>query len=1110
MKRFSVVLALFLCVILSVFAFASCGRKSGKTDTTAAPGTTPESTAGTTAAATTPDATTDATDHVHIPGDDYVIDVPATCSAAGSKSYHCVECLGIIPGTEEPIPVIPHTPSDDYVVDVPATCSAAGSKSYHCTECNAIITDSVVVLPLDPDAHNVSTWEITKYNNLFEDGSRHGECLICHADVVETLDQTEPIILDSGAGADAYPVELVTNPSNQRYHQEKNVNDIKGEAHYYPTEESPLGNDLLVEVSFLWNETLTTGMGGTFDFLNRDGYDVVNISMKDGVSGYAPAAGGIAARERSGYVYVYPTPAAIAENPALKYPNIGAYGWHRLGFRVHQEAALVADAVRYTYIVSTYVDGELVLSIDVSAYANNSGNERALLFKAKIEDGELVCYDTDVQNKAYLTLYDFFKQAGSYLVIGDVYMSCGNDFIQQVMKVDSPAQATLEVADGVNVPAPFWFTLRHDHAWDGNFTQTKAATVLEEGAKTEHCTICGAEHEVPVAFVPNVQTWTSSSSGNYSAKKALAEIQGDDHFYPTEDNPEGNDLLIEYSLLWNDTLLNLEPGTNTATSPFITTKIANWNGTEDNVLTYWSPTNNVNDAWCKYAGGFEAGALQLVAEEDIVAGGTPAGMCASGGGFSDYPNVGGADQANPEYGWHRVGIRLHQEVTNVDAVKAGEGAEYRFVITLYFDGVPVSMLKGTTSDAKKIGTNNYLFTASSDGNGGITYADNAKLNGEDSVRRTIFAIRFNAQKAKADTAVYWADADIYYTCGKEFVQKVTKVADPEEATVTLAEGVTRSAKVYYTAAPHEHSWTGAYVVTKAATLIEDGTRYRTCPLCGAVSDEAEPLAYEPIVFDSGVGASAYSSSYVTSNRFQIRNGINVIKGDNHFYPTADAPNGKDVLLEISILWNETLTTGAGPTFDALNMSGNDVVNISMKDGVSGYAPTAGGLAMKERSGYVYVSPTPAEIAEDASVKYANLGEYGWHRFGVRFHQEAAIVEGAVKYTYIVTAYIDGEQVAQIDNSAYANSTPNALLFTASIEDGELVYADASSSGRNFYFTLYDFFNKADSYLVIGDVYMTCGTDFVQQVEKVATPADATLTVAEGVVLPAKMYYKAKD
>ena len=290
---------------------------------------------------------------------------------------------------------------------------------------------------------------------LVTEGTLVKHCDGCNLDLTFSGVKRSPVILDSGADAAAYPSSLI---NSNRYQQNKNVNAIRGDAHYYPTAGNPTGNDLLVEVSFLWNETLTTGKGTTFDFLNWDGRDVVNISLRDGVSGYAPTAGGIAAKERSGFSYIYPTPDAIAENASLKYPNIGEYGWHRLGFRVHQEAAIVNAAVHYTYVVSTYLDGTLILSIDISPYANISGNARSLLFKARIEDEELVCYDTDVQNQAYLTLYNFFDKAGSYLVIGDMSMTCGTDFVQNVSPVVSPAAQTITLG-GEEYPAAFYYEI---------------------------------------------------------------------------------------------------------------------------------------------------------------------------------------------------------------------------------------------------------------------------------------------------------------------------------------------------------------------------------------------------------------------------------------------------------------------------------------------------------------------------------------------------------------------------------------------------------------------------------------------------------------------------
>ena len=79
-----VALALILCLVLTVFAFASCG-KGEKTDTTADP------TSPATPAATDPAPGT-TTAHVHIPADDYSIDEKPTCAWPGSQSRHCTVC----------------------------------------------------------------------------------------------------------------------------------------------------------------------------------------------------------------------------------------------------------------------------------------------------------------------------------------------------------------------------------------------------------------------------------------------------------------------------------------------------------------------------------------------------------------------------------------------------------------------------------------------------------------------------------------------------------------------------------------------------------------------------------------------------------------------------------------------------------------------------------------------------------------------------------------------------------------------------------------------------------------------------------------------------------
>ena len=171
-------------------------------------------------------------------------------------------------------------------------------------------------------------------------------------------------------------------------------------------------------------------------------------------------------------------------------------------------------------------------------------------------------------------------------------------------------------------------------------------------------------------------------------------------------------------------------------------------------------------------------------------------MCASGGDYEDYPNIGGSTTADFEnlnnghqWGWHRVQIRMHQEVKNVDALKNDEVAKktaaiYRVTVTTYFDGVAVSELyKQGRADQifNEDGTgSNLLYTAESDGEGGIVYKDNAMLTDETANNwRTIWAFKFNYTKTASGKKAYWEEADIFYTCGHDFVQKVKPVASPD-------------------------------------------------------------------------------------------------------------------------------------------------------------------------------------------------------------------------------------------------------------------------------------------------------------------------------------------
>ena len=302
---------------------------------------------------------------------------------------------------------------------------------------------------------------------------------------------------------------------------------------------------------------------------------------------------------------------------------------------------------------------------------------------------------------------------------------------------------------------------------------------------TGECTVCHNPIEKDLVFAPEVKTFTTSTTSRHQEKTLLSDVQGENHFYPTDLNPDGNDLLVEYSVLWNATVLNLDP----AQKNYVTMRIASSNGTEQTSISYFSPTNNLSGSDCKYAGGFETSG----GTGTIPAAGasfTPAGMPSGGAAYSEYPNLGGADQANPEYGWHRVGFRIHQDVTNIAELEADTEAgttkaDYKITVTLYIDGVKVAMLEGPGgSDKNNFQSVNYLYSAESDGAGKVVYGDN------ENAERYVFAILFNLNNTLVDTVAYWVNADVYYTCGTSFVQEVVKVASPAAATFTLSDNGT--------------------------------------------------------------------------------------------------------------------------------------------------------------------------------------------------------------------------------------------------------------------------------------------------------------------------------
>ena len=262
----------------------------------------------------------------------------------------------------------------------------------------------------------------------------------------------------------------------------------------------------------------------------------------------------------------------------------------------------------------------------------------------------------------------------------------------------------------------------------------------------------------------------TSSTGNNTVIEYKRNIytdvldSGAKHFYPdASNNYEGSDLLIEYSVWFSSYLVDYLDGTN---GPAVEARIANEDYHKSSQLVWWSPCNNCLDSYCSVAGGFEApsGLTTTVSDEEVT---TPAGMVSDGGTYADYPNIGGSDPENPEYGWHRIGIRIHEEVTTLPT--ANTSAQYLFTVTTYVDGRAVSKLQGTLSRSE-----NYLYTATyNKSKGKVEYNDIAT-----SKYVYIYHMKYkgiNPQNNEKKHFAYCVFADAYATCGKDFVQTVEHV-----------------------------------------------------------------------------------------------------------------------------------------------------------------------------------------------------------------------------------------------------------------------------------------------------------------------------------------------
>ena len=300
-------------------------------------------------------------------------------------------------------------------------------------------------------------------------------------------------------------------------------------------------------------------------------------------------------------------------------------------------------------------------------------------------------------------------------------------------------------------------------------------------------------------------------------------------------------------------------------------------------------------------------------------------------------------------------------------------------------------------------------------------------------------------------------------------------------------------------------------VTRHPTMNSTGSRTGKCEVCD--SDITEEMRQtEPLVYVSNWDAAKrdsmeYTYYYGGMKEFCIKYKIGEIQGADHFYPTEKDPEGNDLLVEFSFLWNESQKKLHDPVLTVMFVEDYNLFNIDLKSGI---------ITARERTGDVYVDPSPADIARDASIKQVRIDDYGWHRFAVRLHMETEASGGNVNYKYIATAYLDGTEIFIIDKSSWVTAEGS---YNHTLVDGRLYTAELDAGGRLIYddvallnttrITVEEFYADGDpGYLVLGDVFFTCGKEFILPAEKLYLPEQAgDLTVADNVSLPAPAYFR---
>ena len=677
-----------------------------------------------------------------------------------------------------------------------------------CSVCNHVHTEA---------------WNAEGTATMQSAGSVTGVCPGCNLSVTFDDVTRTPVIFDSKNPTVSVESALLgprnsnAEELNKTFLLSKSAGEIRGDKHFYPASKSigaDDGNDLWFEYSFLMNETFWNynvfdSEMKAFSFRKADGdkpsadhradfylmYGLDREQTGPGVynriNGDCPYKGHF---DYTSYASVSPSENCADDltdlGNSLNGNDIGrytggwikatrqtspylydaeyqdSYGWHRLGFRYHQEVESIDDStVTYAAYTEMYIDGILVWR--VHSDAAKLKNQGVLLWTANASSGNIDSYsdNDDVLVQMYVgNVVDSTNPV--FIAVGDVYWTCGDGFVMQVERNDTPGSEKITLGG---------------NQYDAGYYYTEASTAKVAVYKTS--------------------TNGAPRKGEY---KSLTAIRGDDHFYPDASNGgEGRNLYFEYDFLWNESLYN-------------------WNEAEINVMAirrddtgkfrgfYYLYTKDGKSGDCPYKGHFDystykSDALEADNAEDLTSEGNylfgdPVGRYVAGWGsanpkqrsYSPYiydsaaPTKGGT-------GWHRIGVMMHQE-----ASLDGNNVVYTGWTELYINGVKVwkvyTAMQGFSDGKggyKSLEENGLLlFTGEKDGSE-IVYTDAV-----DDVKVGYQFYKFQASPNPAYAIfanVNWRIVDVDFAPSSE----IEPVNSPTAANYKLPNGSVVDGRVFY-------------------------------------------------------------------------------------------------------------------------------------------------------------------------------------------------------------------------------------------------------------------------------------------------------------------------